>query len=171
MTRRWKIAGVSAAGILFIALTALCRPAPWLVWNASESVPIGLYAVRPVARLEVAELVVAYPPEPLASFLAEGDYLPDGLPLLKHVAALSGQTVCRKGAAVSVDGIVLALAQKHDHAGRRLPIWRGCRSLGPDDVFLLNSGQPASLDGRYFGPLPKRSIVGRATPVWTKGSH
>jgi type IV secretory pathway protease TraF len=24
-----------------------------------------------------------------------------------------------------------------------------------------------SLDGRYFGPIPKNSIVGRALPLWT----
>ena len=48
------------------------KPVPWLVWNASESVPIGLYALRPVEELRVTELVVAMPPEPLASLLADG---------------------------------------------------------------------------------------------------
>jgi type IV secretory pathway protease TraF len=26
----------------------------------------------------------------------------------------------------------------------------------------------ASLDGRYFGPLPRDTIVGRAVPIWTR---
>jgi type IV secretory pathway protease TraF len=42
------------------------------VWNASASVPVGLYRLRPAGELAVAELVAVQPPEPLATFLAEG---------------------------------------------------------------------------------------------------
>lgn len=52
------------------------KPMPSLVWNASESVPVGLYRVRPAGKLIVTDLVVALPPEPLATFLAEAGYLP-----------------------------------------------------------------------------------------------
>src|SRR5215831_21114509 len=81
------------------------KPAPTLVWNASESVPIGLYRVQPAGKLTVTGLVVVLPPEPLATFLAEGGYLPRGVPLIKRVLALPGQTICRKGPAIIVDGI------------------------------------------------------------------
>jgi type IV secretory pathway protease TraF len=30
----------------------------------------------------------------------------------------------------------------------------------------MNSQSVASLDGRYFGPLPTTTIVGRADPIW-----
>jgi len=33
--------------------------------------------VQPARRLIVTALVVAYPPEPLATFLADGGYLPE----------------------------------------------------------------------------------------------
>src|ERR1019366_6814733 len=56
------------------------KPAPLFVWHASESVPIGLYRVQAPNNLIVTRLVVAIPPEPLASFLAEGGYLPRGVP-------------------------------------------------------------------------------------------
>src|SRR6202163_4135563 len=49
------------------------KPAPRFVWNASESVPIGLYGVQPGRPIIVADLVVVFPPEPLATFLAERD--------------------------------------------------------------------------------------------------
>ena len=78
-----------------IALSPLFHQVPKLVWNASASVPIGLYAVRPTGTLHIAELVVVTPPEPLARFLDERRYLPKGVPLLKRVLALPGQTVCR----------------------------------------------------------------------------
>ena len=56
----------------------------------------------------VTELVAVLPPEPLAAFLAERSYLPRGVPMLKRVLALPGQTVCRNGLTITVDGIGLA---------------------------------------------------------------
>ena len=71
---------------------------PRLIWNASGSTPIGLYAIERSPRLEVTDLVAVDAPEPLASFLAGRGYLPRGVPLLKRVAGLPGQRVCRAGA-------------------------------------------------------------------------
>src|SRR5262249_33485369 len=45
------------------------KPAPRFVWNVSESVPTGLYQAQPTRDLIVTTLVVAYPPEPLATLL------------------------------------------------------------------------------------------------------
>jgi type IV secretory pathway protease TraF len=70
---------------------------PRFVWDAPASVPIGLYSVRPAHHLTVTALAVAYPPEPLAGWLAQRLYLPRGVPLLKPILALDGQTVCRAG--------------------------------------------------------------------------
>ena len=67
------------------------------------------------------------PPEPLATFLAEAGYLPRGVPLIKRVLALPGQTVCRKGLAIIVDGIEMGMAREQDSRGRRLPVWQDCR--------------------------------------------
>ena len=72
------------------------RPVPQFLWNASESVPIGLYRLHPAGGLAVTDLVAVLPPEPLATILAGGQYLPRGVPLLKRVLALPGQTVCRE---------------------------------------------------------------------------
>ena len=166
MKRRSTVTSAAVAGAGIIALTAFWRPIPLVVWNASASVPVGLYAVHSPGNLAVDDLVVVRPPEPLAELLADGRYLPRGVPLIKHVGALPGQTVCRRGAAVSVDGVVRAEARSRDQAGRLLPAWSGCRSIGQGEVFLLNAGEPASLDGRYFGPLPSTAVIGRATPIW-----
>ena len=151
-----------------IASTFLSDHEPALVWNASASVPIGLYAVRPIGTLSVTDLVVARPPEPLARWLDERRYLPKGAPLIKRVAGLSGQKICRDGLAVSVDGIVMAQALTRDHAERPLPVWKGCFTLLFGEIFLLNWDEPASLDGRYFGAFPIEGVVGRATPLWTR---
>jgi hypothetical protein len=67
------------AAVAVVSSTIGTKPVPWWVWNASESVPIGLYAVQPVDGFMVTDLVVAMPPEPLARLLAEGGYLPRGV--------------------------------------------------------------------------------------------
>jgi len=140
---------------------------PAFMWNASASVPIGLYRLAPVSRVTVPDLVVVAPPEPLASFLAERGYLPRRVPLLKRVLALAGDTVCRHGATITAFDHVYGEARERDGQGRPLPIWQGCRTLTPGEVFLMNWDAADSFDGRYFGPLPITSITARALPVWT----
>ena len=155
----------------FVVLTIAGQPSvlitPKLIWNASASAPIGLYTVRTVADLGIADLVAVDVPEPLASFLGERQYLPPGVPLMKRIAALPGQTVCHIGRNISVDTIAMGQALARDRRGRELPVWQGCRMLRASEVFLMNWDVRDSLDGRYFGPIPKNSIVGRAIPLWT----
>ena len=153
---------------LGIGASALFHPLPRLIWNASASVPIGLYAVHPAGALHVTELVVVQPPEALASFLDERRYLPRGVPMLKRVLALPGQTVCRTDRAIAVDGIAMGDALNRDRSGRPLPVWQGCRRIPAGEVFLMNWRSGDSLDGRYFGLLPVTTIVGRADPLWTR---
>lgn len=137
------------------------------VWNASASVPIGLYRLQPTGNLFVTELVAVQPPEPLATFLADGGYLPRGIPMLKRVLALHKQTVCRDQLTVTVDSIEVGEARERDSRDRRLPVWQGCRVIAAGEVFLMNWQSVDSLDGRYFGVLPTTAIVGRAEPLWT----
>jgi conjugative transfer signal peptidase TraF len=166
MIGRGAILAIMALGVGATALPRLDNRPLWLVWNASASVPIGLYAVDAIIRLHADDLVVVRPPEPLARFLADGGYLPRGVPLLKHVAALAGQSVCRIGRIVTVDAIEIGDARERDGRGRSLPIWQGCRVIATGDVFLMNPQSADSLDGRCFGPLPAASIIGRAIPLW-----
>jgi conjugative transfer signal peptidase TraF len=162
-----SILALTAAATALVTATLGEKPVPRFVWNASESVPIGLYRVQPADRLIVTDLVVAYPPEDLATRLAQGGYLPRGVPLIKRVLALPGQIVCREKLAITVDGIEMGVARRRDRRGRVLPSWQGCRALAQGEVFLMNWDEPASLDSRYFGPLPVTVIVGRAVPMWT----
>jgi len=143
------------------------RSVPRYLWNVSDSVPIGLYRLRPIGRLAVTELVAVRPPEPTATFLADGNYLPRNVPMLKRVLALPGQTVCREHLTVSVDEIAMGIARERDGRGRPLPVWQGCRVIASGQVFLMNWQSADSLDGRYFGVLPMSAIIGKAAPLWT----
>jgi type IV secretory pathway protease TraF len=93
MSHRSKPLALTAAATALIAATIGPKPAPRFVWNASESVPVGLYGVQPAGHLNVTDLVVAFPPENLAIVLAEGGYLPRGVPLIKRILALPGQLI------------------------------------------------------------------------------
>lgn len=150
------------------AVVALTDPPPLLIWNASASAPIGLYRIHPDNDPPAGALVAVSPPERLARWLSARGYLPEGVPLLKHVAAKAGQRVCRINVAVSVDGRPVAVARQRDSRGRSLPVWRGCRTLKSGEIFLLNPAVPDSLDGRYFGPLATSAVIGRATPLWLR---
>lgn len=140
---------------------------PRLIWNASASAPIGLYRVEPAGNLAIADMVAVNPPEPIATFLANGGYLPRGVPLIKHVAGLPGQQVCRTGRVLTVDGITMGDALERDRLGRALPVWQGCRRIAQDQLFLMNWTVPDSLDGRYFGPIATHSVIGRVVSIWT----
>lgn len=164
--KRVAILAAGALALGALALPALMRPAPRLVWNASASVPIGLYAARPAQRLKAGDLVVAMPPEPLARMMVARNYLPPDTPMLKHIAALGGQRICRIGRTILVDGIRVATALARDTQGRAMPVWQGCRTLAPDEALLLNASAKASFDGRYFGAVSTRSIRAILTPLW-----
>ena len=154
--------------LLGFAITAIFPVSPRFIWNASASVPIGLYAIRPAGALHVTELVVIQPPAALASFLDERSYLPKGVPMLKRILALSGQTVCRSDRTITIDGVAMGEALDRDRSGRMLPVWQGCRVVAGNEVFFMNWQSRDSLDGRYFGLLPASTIAGRADPLWTR---
>ncbi len=167
MTRRVKTLTAMLAGAGALIAPTVLETTTLYVWNASESVPIGLYRLQSADNLFVTELVAVQPPEPLATFLDLNGYLPAGVPMLKRVLALPGQTVCRSGLTVSVDAIEVGEARERDGRGRPLPKWQGCRVVGEGELFVMNWQSVSSLDGRYFGFLPASAVIGRALPVWT----
>lgn len=162
---KWAMATFVASSA--IAVTTWIEAPTKLIWNASASTPIGLYSIEPASRLEVTDLVAVAAPEPIARFLADGGYLPRDTPLLKRVLGLPGQTVCRSGVLIRVDGVEMGTALQRDRIGRPLPDWQGCRIIADGDIFLMNWEVSDSLDGRYFGPIPAISVIGRAVPLWT----
>ena len=166
MSRRGYIVATAAAVLTIVGVSA-AHVVPRLLWNASASTPIGFYLIGPADHLAADDIVAVEAPEPLAAFFERRGYLARGVPLLKHVAALPGQRVCRNGRTITVDGAVIGEALERDRRGRDLPVWRGCRRLAGSDVFFMNVTVRDSLDGRYFGPLPAAAIIGRATPLYT----
>jgi len=155
------------AGAALIAVPAFVKPDIRFIWNASASVPVGLYRIVPAKQIDVTDIAVVMPPDDLAGFLAKRGYLPKGLPLLKRVLALDGTEVCRIGSAIIAYDRSYGRARERDGKRRPLPVWQGCRTLKNDEAFFMNWDSPDSFDSRYFGPLSTSTIVGRALPLWT----
>lgn len=162
-----RLAAVGAFGIATLLATAVYPPVPRLVWNASDSVRIGLYAVSPRAPVRPGDMVIARVPEPVRRFAATRRYLPLNVPLVKRVGATSGDEVCGLGQDIFVNRRWLAERQFMDSAGRPIPTWSGCLQLSRDQFFLLTDN-PASFDGRYFGVTKGTDIIGKARLIWPR---
>lgn len=163
--RRRRLALIALAAGLPCALMAMFDAPPLLVWNASASTPRGLYRVYPRLPPQRGDMVIAMLPEAMRAMAAERHYLPRGVPLVKRVAAVSGDKICGLRGNVSINDRVVADRKPVDAVGRNLPVWQGCRTLLPDEVLLLGES-PWSFDGRYFGVTTRPDILGRAVLIW-----
>lgn len=112
-------------------------------------------------------MVVAWAPPRARKIAAERGYLPANVPLVKRVAAASGDRVCTSGRAVIVNGRRLAQGRARDPAGRPMPSWSGCTRLRSGDLLLLSRDSPLAFDGRYFGITSAGEVIGKARLLWS----
>ena len=163
---RIVLAGLAACGLAALAWASFVQPLPRLIYNPSDSVPVGWYRVTPPDALHVGAIVVTTLPPAAAALAAQRRYLPLRVPLLKRVGAVAPQHVCVLDARVWSDGAPVAAVLPADRLGRPLPSWQQCRRLRPGELFLLSTTNPASFDSRYFGPVSASAVIGVAHPVW-----
>ncbi len=166
--RRWRPSAVAlavgvCAGLGFAACT---KPMPFVVWNASASMPVGLYWLSRPGALTRGDLVLVWLPAAARRLAAERGYMPADTPAIKRVAAIAGDRICAAGRAIYINGQRRADTLTHDRLGRSLVPWTGCEVLSEGQFFLLNHA-PASFDGRYFGPSLRTDVVGVLSPLWT----
>ena len=157
-------------------------PGMWLLCaiglrvNGTDSEPLGIYWAisKPLAR---GDFVFVRPPaSPIFKLAKDRGYLAAGpspagtCGLIKQVTALAGDRVAIDSAGVRVDGIVLknSMPRFADEAGRPMPPYQlSDYTLANDEVLLMSDYNPASFDGRYFGPLSKTTIQSVIVPILT----
>ena len=147
--------------IIALCLASVTSLPTKVIYNASASAPFGFYWIdhKPISR---GDYVYVRVPERVRNLVIERGYLPPDVPLVKRVVGLDSDRICRQNDEIVVNGSVVATAKKRDREGREMPIWQGCHILTEQTVFLLQD-HPQSFDGRYFGPVDRRLIIGRAT--------
>lgn len=164
---RLVLTSAAAASIALVA-TLLVTPRPVLLWNASPSSPLGLYLVSPRGRPRAGETIIAWAPPDARRLAALRHYLPSNVPLVKHVAAVSGDRVCAFGRTIFVNGRSSGIRRSRDLEGRKMPWWSGCRLLRQGELFLLVGNMPAAFDGRYFGVTRERDVIGQGRLLWAR---
>lgn len=161
---RAAVIAITAAGAV-LGAASLAPTQPALVWNFSKSLPTGLYSITrsPPAKGDLVVLAPAgHTRETLFAFAA----LREDRLLIKQLAAIAGDRVCRAANLVTINGAPAAIAKAHADGAQPLPAWSGCRDLRRSDVLVL-APHPSSFDSRYFGPIDKGQIIGIAHPVLT----
>ena len=163
---RWLLL---VASLTAIAVTIACGFASHLIWNATPSLPLGLYWLSRGALATAAKpgtLVAFGVPDAVRDLVRERRYLPAGALLVKRIVAEPGDRVCTQGSTFTVNGDALGAILTEDTAGRPLPHYDGCGAV-PDGWLFVASHYAKSFDSRTFGPLPAGAIRGTVTPLWT----
>ena len=96
-----------------------------LIYNASESVPTGLYWVDH-AYVARGDYVLVRVPESVRKLVEERRYLPPNIPLIKQVAGAEDDVICRQGREILIDNVTVAMARIRDGQDRLMPFWHGC---------------------------------------------
>jgi conjugative transfer signal peptidase TraF len=154
---------MAALGIAFLAVKPFINPVPLVIWNASESVPIGWYFVGK-RQPKIGQIAVIKPVDWVLIYASSRGYLPQDVWLLKPIFAVHPSIICRIGSHVFIDGKQVAKAKSVDKMHRALPVWKGCSALSPTQYFVLGRHRD-SFDSRYFGPVEQSQVVGTAFPL------
>jgi conjugative transfer signal peptidase TraF len=147
---------IAVIGLATLGVIARASP-PIALVNESPSIPRGLY-LRSFDQTPRSGVVVAVNPPPAARRYLTSLGMPARVPLLKRVAALRGDRVCRTGDALRWSGRT-AIALPKDRRGSPLPAWSGCRRLAGDELLVMGD-TPTSFDSRYFGPVRRPDVAG-----------
>lgn len=164
VTGGYLVGAAIAAGAL--SATIATTPPVLLIWNTTASMPPGLYRVVRAEPTRGQVVVTRLPPSVETRAVALG-FLRAGTPVVRRIAAVAGDVVCRFGAVVTINGRLVAIARRADRHTPNSPLWQGCRRLASSEVFLLGH-HPRSFDGRYFGPIDLRLYLGVAHPLLSR---
>ena len=171
MKHRLFTAAVLSAGCTVIAAWLL-----GLHWNASASMPTGLYRTTALAAPPVRGDTVLFCLAGDAAVVGlQRGYLEAGAcpggsaPLVKPIAAVPGDAVVidQQGVVVNGQSIPNSAPRAVDPSGRELSVAvpPGSYVVRQDSVWVVSGHDPRSYDSRYWGPLPVNAITGRAVPV------
>lgn len=139
-----------------------------LTYSATISMPQGLYLVVPAKRLQRNDIVVFVTPAASHTFLLQHNWGPRSGRVLKYVMGIPGDFVCNYhnkniGAGeVWVNTHKIGPIYNFYAPGKLLPQNNFCEKLQAEQYFLLSTKIERSFDSRYFGPVDRNNILGRA---------
>ncbi len=160
MVKRIMTSGAVAALCIASLVEIAAPPIPRLLYNKSESAPVGWYAVTTNSRIERGVMVAAFAPAEARKLAHDRGYLPYHIPLIKTVWAIAGEEVCSENGVIHARNRPDIFTHQRDGSGRKLPSWQGCIILENNEVFLVSTDVQTSFDSRYFGAVPLENVLG-----------
>jgi len=162
LLRAWRYY-VLAGGLVVVAYAtgrAIDLSGHAFVVNTSPSMPSGVYWITRDAPMERGSVVLFAPPDGVRALIYGRGWLPAGMPLLKSVGGLAGDTYCVCDDRFVVDGDDVGPVFPRDSQGLPVPQLVGCRRVGADEFLPVASALDRSFDGRYFGAVSVRNVLG-----------
>jgi type IV secretory pathway protease TraF len=139
---------------------------PLIIINETISMTKGAYVRTGEATTLKHGDIIAVPMNASAkAYLTTKLGYPAKTMLIKRIAGLSGDTMCRRNGIVTINAQTVP-AVRRDALGNLLPFWRECHLLLTDEVFLLGD-HASSFDSRYFGPVTRSELSGTYKAVMT----
>jgi signal peptidase I len=128
-------------GLVFLAMTNFTL-------NVSDSAtPVGIYRIRPVAKVSRGDLVYLRMP-------------------IKQVWALPGDHVTFTPEGIYREGTLIPNSAPELGIPHRFPY--GTYTVPPEMFLGMGTHNPDSWDGRYIGFLPLSIIAGKVSPIWPR---
>jgi conjugative transfer signal peptidase TraF len=131
-----------------------------LVVNTSPSMPSGVYWITRDAPMERGSVVLFAPPDGVRELIYGRGWLPEGMPLLKTVGGLAGDTYCVRNGRFVVAGDDVGPVFARDSQGLSVPQIIGCRRVGAGEFLPVAMTLDRSFDARYFGAVSVRNVLG-----------
>lgn len=166
--------GLIAAVVLFLLLTSYIFGAWKIVKAGSHSTIDGYYLVLFSSKLPIATndyVAVCIPTKGYADF-ALAHKLPansqycyhNTTPLLKMIKATVGDLVVENSLGVQINGVAIPYSAPLIGSGLISYTANGER-LKKDEFFVMGTN-PRSFDSRYYGPVNRFNIIGKAYLIW-----
>jgi len=154
-------------GLVVGSIAAVCSvfAQPLIIYNATDSLPHGIYRVIKQQNYKRGDLIVFPVPEQVRRLVLERGWLKPESYLIKPVAAKTGDDMWITCGQVFVNGKPFGTIKKQDRQGLPLPSLVFNDALSPGKIAVLQRSDD-SFDSRYFGMIDERDIIGRAVPIW-----
>jgi type IV secretory pathway protease TraF len=170
---KWWLQTAGVAALTTAAILGAAKAiteTKFILRNISPSIPLGLY-VRTFMPPEHGSIVSIPLPAAMKPYVekvspAWAEWLKTH-PLMKHVVAMGGDTICRSETGeFTAAGELIGKALDHGPTGVPLPRWSGCVTLKPDEIAVGATGGLDPIDARYWGATPL-SEARMYVPLWT----
>ena len=152
--------------ILAIAVSIIKKTGYHITYSATASMPRGFYLVVPTKKIARYDIVEFVPPKAILDFARDLRWIPESGLIIKYVFAIPGDDVCVRDEAIWINGKKIGKVYRSYAFEKLLPQTKICGKLGDDQYLLLSTKRERSFDGRYFGAISSRNILGRAISIF-----